>query len=135
MVAVAVVRTYRMGRVRRSSGGSVRGNHSPVVVVAVGAAAVVAAAVGLGLLWDRAVLLLVHPPFRRLLRTWRVEEGRHRAGARRGVFLRLLPLAHVAHNVTDAVVGLIEGERVEWGNVAEEREKVPGGPIDPKPER
>ena len=68
--------------------------------------AAAAAAVGLGRLWGRVVLLrlrlrlLLEPrSVRRPLRMWRVEEG---AGGRRGVFPRLPRPAPVAHSVTDA---------------------------------
>lgn len=107
VVQVVAVRTCRMGTVRQASGGIVRGNRSPVVAAVVQAAAaavLVVVAAGLGLPWDRVVLLLVHHPFRRLLRTWRVVEGRPLAGDRPGVSLRLLQPVRVAHNVTDAAV-------------------------------
>ena len=105
--AVVQVRTCRMGTVRQASGEIVRGNRSPVVAVEVQAAAaalvvVVVAAAGLGLPWDRAVLPLVDRPFRRLLRTWQVVEGRPLADDRPEVSLRLPQPAHVAHNVSDA---------------------------------
>ena len=52
------------------SGGSVRGNRSVEVVAVEAAVAVVAAVVaGLGLRWDKDVLLLGHRPVRRLLQT------------------------------------------------------------------
>ena len=132
MVAVVavVVRTCRMGTVRRVSGGSVRENRLPVAVVAVEVAvAVVVVVAGLGLPLDKAVLLLGHRPVRRLLRTWRaVEEERPRAGGLRGVFLRWPRLAPVAHNVSDAAVRLKE---VEWERVAEERGKYLVIPLIP----
>ena len=120
----AAARTCRMGTVQRASGGSERESHSPVGevavedVVAVVVVVAAAAAVGLGLPWNRAVLLLGHRPVRRLLRTWRAveEERRAREGGRQGVFLRLPRLGPVAHNVSDATVRLIEAElrRALW---------------------
>jgi hypothetical protein len=108
VVVEAVVRTCRMGRVRRLSGGSVRGNRSVAAVAAeVAVAVLVVVVAGLGLQWDRDALLLGHRPVRRLLQTLReAEEERPRVGGRRGVFLRLLRLApaRVAHSVSDAAV-------------------------------